>query len=642
VARDGQRLRVLGIARISTDHQDQRSLADQEALYRHWLDEHAGMPYELEMVSGRGSGECLDREEARKSRAAVESGRFDLVIAEDLGRIFRRVHAQIFCELCEDYETRLIALNDQVDTAQENWRIMAGFASMRHEMYNADTAKRIRRTQRNRFEQGGIVQTVVFGYVKPAGSKTDADLRKDPAVEPIYAEMFNKLESGASYSEVADWLNDKGIKPGPYARSRRWSCSLVTQLIHNPILKGVRVRNKKISKRFNQDGRRRSVNAPLSERKERYCPHLAFIEAARYDRLISMLDERNAKFKRKGVNGLDSRRNVPKKRTVWPGQHIDCGICGRPYVYGGHGQKDHLMCRGAHDYRCWNAMTVDAPLAACKLITAIRGAIAEMPDFDPVLVQLIQDEQRQWQGIQGRQLQELTRKLAGVERDIQNVLAAVRAAGHSTSLLGELARLEKEKNQLIGEQQELARTDDAMPPVPTASEIKGRAEQAFETLAVKSPEFGRLLRCLIPRIVVFPFRLCDGGHPVLRARFLLRLAPLLPQSPRLDRLASVLERPLVVDLFDPPQREAFRVPVMELTTNGLKQRQIAEELDLSLRAVQHAAALGRQMAVMGTEDPYVALTAPPDDYERLRRHKHPRYRFEPLESSTSTQFPTEP
>jgi hypothetical protein len=154
-------------------------------------------------------------------------------------------------------------------------------------------------------------------------------------------------------------------------------------LLHNPILKGVRVRNRKVSKRVNQTGRRKSVAAPASERLERHCPHLAFIEPARYDRLIQLLDERNAKYRRKGSGGSDPRKGVPKKRTVWPGQHLDCGVCGRPYVYGGHGQKDHLMCRGAHDYRCWNAITVDGPLAAGKLIAAIRAAIAGLADFDP-------------------------------------------------------------------------------------------------------------------------------------------------------------------------------------------------------------------------------------------------------------------
>jgi site-specific DNA recombinase len=57
----------------------------------------------------------------------------------------------------------------------------------------------------------------------------------------------------------------------------------VTQLVHNPILKGRRVRNKKRSQRVNQTGRRKAVAAPPGEGLERQCPHLAFIEPARYD-----------------------------------------------------------------------------------------------------------------------------------------------------------------------------------------------------------------------------------------------------------------------------------------------------------------------------------------------------------------------
>jgi len=630
VPRNGHTLKVLGIARISTEHQNALSLDDQEALYRHWLPQHTALPFNLHMIAGRGSGESLNRREALDADAEVETGTYDLVIAEDLGRIFRRIHAQLFCELCEDQGTRLIALNDHVDTAQDNWRVLAGFASMRHEMYNADTAKRIRRSHRNRFLQGGVVRPVVYGYIKPPGAKTDAELRKDPDAEPIYAEMFRRLEDGASYAEVADWLNDHGVRPGPAARSPRWNASLVGQLIHNPILKGVRLRNKKMSKRINQTGHRKAVTAPLSERLERNCPHLAFIEPARYDRLIALLDARNAKYQRKGVNGIDTRKDVPKKRTVWPGQHIDCGICGRPFVFGGHGQKDHLMCRGAHEYRCWNGITVDGPLAASKLIAAISEAVAKLPDFDPVLVKLVEEERRQQQGVKGKQQQELTRRLTSVERAIQNILAAIREAGHSSSLMEDLARLEKEKLQITWELQQLERPSATLLNVPTMAEVRELADQAFARLAVTSPEFGRLLRQLIPRIIVYPFRLCDGGKAVLRARFGVNLAPLLPAVPGLARLSGALQRSLVVDLFDPPQREAFRFPVMALTANGLKQRDIAWELDITQPAVQRAVALSRRMEGLRINDPYVPLFAPPDDDERLCRHRHPRYRFELL------------
>jgi hypothetical protein len=72
------------------------------------------------------------------------------------------------------------------------------------------------RTLRNRFSQGGVVQTVIFGYVKPHGAKSDEELQKDPAVEPIHKKRFDILEDGGAFSEVADWLNRDGVPTGPY------------------------------------------------------------------------------------------------------------------------------------------------------------------------------------------------------------------------------------------------------------------------------------------------------------------------------------------------------------------------------------------------------------------------------------------
>jgi hypothetical protein len=321
VPRNGRTLKVLATCRISGDNQDVKSLADQEALYRRWLVEHTELTYEMDVIAGRGSGECLDRVEYDLAIEKVESQQFDLFLCEDLGRICRRVHAHLFCELCEDKGTRLIAINDHVDTGREDWGLCSFFAVMRHETYNKDTAKRIRRTLRHRFSQGGVFQCEIYGYIKPPGAQGEADVRKDLAAEPIYHEWFRRLENGGTYAEIADWLNDQHIPTGRHSRSRRWSVAMVSRITHNPILKGLRERNNKISRRVNKTGRRRCVKAPPEERLERHCPHLAFFEPAYYDRVIRIIDQRNAKYRRRGINGIDQRKDVPKKRTAWPGQH---------------------------------------------------------------------------------------------------------------------------------------------------------------------------------------------------------------------------------------------------------------------------------------------------------------------------------
>ena len=83
---------------------------------------------------------------------------------------------------------------------------------------------------------------------------------------------------------------------------------------------------------------------------------------------------------------------------------------------------------------------------------------------------------------------------------------------------------------------------------------------------------------------------------------------------------------------------------MSLQAEGLTRRQIAELLGLTLPAVQRAINLDRKMKELGITDPYVPVLEPPADCKKLRRYRHPRYRFEPLTegSDASLVIPPEP
>ena len=476
--RRSESLHVLLICRISTVHQDPLSLGDQEALLRRYLDNHyEGQVGIVDVIASQGSGESLDRPELAKAETLIESRTIDLVLAEDLGRICRRNYAFTSSELAQDHDTRLIALNDHVDTGREDWQMHAMFTSFKHEASNRDTAHRIRRTLRNRFTQGGIVQTTIYGYIKPPGTKTDAQLRKDPAAEPIYDEMFQRLEDGASYSAISDWLTGLEIPTGPSCRSGRWTSAMVPRIVRNPILKGVRQRNRKMSRRVNKTGRRRSVDAPPEELLERSCAHLAFIEPARFDRVNALLARRNARFKR-GKDGHDPRKDVPRKRTRWPGQHLHCGICGRLYRYGGHGQTDHLMCGGAYDYTCWNGVTADGPLAARKLAEAVLQAVRALPDFDPAFQTMVAEEVERLRGVQGGRRDLLESRQTAIDRQLANVRAALREAGPSPSLIEDLRQLETQREQILGELADLDRVPKQMISIPPPAELKQRALDA--------------------------------------------------------------------------------------------------------------------------------------------------------------------
>lgn len=633
VAKNGRKLNVLAVCRISTINQDEMSLEDQEASYRQYLDSSSQLPYDLEVIATQGSGECIDRTEYLDAIDRVGSGRYDLVISEDLGRICRRVHAHIFCELCQDEDTRLIALNDNIDTGIDGWEMNSFFAAIRHEGYNRDTSKRIRRSLRNRFMQGGVVQCEIFGYVKPSGATTDADLSKDPAAEALYDEWFRLLEEGARYSEVADWMNALGIPTGHYCRSDNWTGKMVRRITYNPLLKGLRQRNKKMSRRVNKTGRRRSVDAPPEDLLLRDCPHLAFIDPVRYDRVIRLLTERNAKYRRRQADGIDPRKNVPKKRTRWPGQSVLCGICGRAFVFGGHGQTDHLMCSGAREYKCWNGITFDGPSACRTLSSKLFEQISQLPGFDSKFMTELHKECELVDGDRTKRSDEIAVQIRGLERGTNNIVKAIRETGSSPSLLLELRKLEAKLGDLQAEQSELAESPRQRLVLPSVAEIERIAEETFKDLASDSQEFARQMRRIVGQIYVHPYRLCDGGHPVLRAEVQFNLVSFVTkETSGLSLLGDRLSGEFIADLFVPPQRVAYRDDVMRLTqTTSLTEREIAARLGVTQPAVQYAKKLTREMQRMGLSDPYVALTEPPVDYAKLKRHKHQRYQFTPLD-----------
>ncbi len=87
----------------------------------------------------------------------------------------------------------------------------------------------------------------------------------------------------------------------------------------------------------------------------------------------------------------------------------------------------------------------------------------------------------------------------------------------------------------------------------------------------------------------------------------------------------------MVGLFDgPPRRVQFREQVMALHQAGMSLGDLAERLGISKVAVQNALKLNGKMEQLGLADPFIALTEPPADDTKMKRHLHPRYRFTPL------------
>jgi site-specific DNA recombinase len=634
VAKDGHTLRLLGPVRVSDpDKQDERSLGDQRVKIDAWTKDHTELPFEFTVLEGRGSGECLDREDFLRLVELVDTGNYDGVVCEDLGRILRRIEAVSFCEHCVDLNTRLIAINDHIDTAKDGWEDASIFAAWHHQRSNRDTSQRIKRSHRNRFVQGGCVREPAYGWIKLPGAKSDADLQKDPAAEAIYVEWFRLLdEEQATFEDIARFLRSRKVQlptrtPGvfrqPYGKS-------VARHTFNVMLKGERERNRRKTKRINNPGKYVSVDAPPEDLLQRKVPHLAFFTADFYDRVVAKVRARNAKFRRSQDPKADPCTGRSRKQSRAPGPVVFDAICNRRFVWGGHGQTDRMMCDGAREHRCWNGATFDGPLAARRIADAALDEVEKLEDFSPFFLQTLNEEGRQLDEDRQRRLHERQARMAVVEAEIANVMAYIRRGKASDNVDQELAKLEQQQAELRGELAFLAQQPPNSVEIPSTAEIRRLVHESFTALATDDPEFARAFRKLVPRIVVFPVRLCDGGQIVLRAKFRLYLANLVPDRRAAEMLRRPLTRVLTVDLFDQPQREMFRRKIVAARTAGKTEAEAARAMGITKTAAQKAAALQRKMDELGINDPYVPVTEPLEDCPKRRRHRHPDYRFDPL------------
>lgn len=632
--RNGHTLMVCIVARISgCANQKELSLEDQIDHGKEIVVDMYDGPVEYHTISTQGKGERLDRPELKEFENLIRTRTIDLVVMEDVGRMVRGGDAVRIWGVAVDHGTRCIAPNDGCDTAEEGWEEDLLSACRDHVGHNAHTSKRLKHKLMNRFLKfGGATPRQCYGYIKPEGAKTYDDWQKDPAATQVLQDGFKVLSETLNCSAVADMFNERGIPVGPYCRRKSWDGAMVRRLFANPILKGHAGRGYRRTIKHHESGRRISVRNPDGPAFREY-PHLLHIEPVEFDELNRRLHSKNEAFRRRSVDGVDPLIRVPRKRTRFPGQHATCWYCGRQYVWGGNGVTSNLQCSGAREWRCWNSVGIRGAEAATRIVEIITNELYQLNAFDAQFAEIVEAATKGGSDSTASR-EKLRRDAESLSREKDNLSAAIAARGPLDFLLARIDEVEERQRQLKLAQDRIELQSRRELQLPKSiDELRGLFEREFSQLAIDSPEMGQFLRQLIPEFHVYLVRLCDGGHLLPRARVKLSLAGIVPDAERVPGLTELLVRNLSIDLFTPPQRERIREETVALAAQKVPQRQIMSRLSetVALPAVQNSLALDRKMKALRLTSPYVMLQEPPEVYNRLRRHKNPKYRFDASE-----------
>jgi site-specific DNA recombinase len=630
-ARHGGRPQGLIFARISSIvHQDERSNSEQAARCREFIQQRFNVEADYRVISGHGSGERLDRDELSQLEQAIDSRDLDFVIAEDMSRFVRRYTAFSICERCEDSEVRLFTVNERIDTLDPNWRDTLTMVAWHHEKSNRDTSDRVTRSLRHRFEIGGIIQEVPFGYLKPPGIRTDSQLIKDPSAEPVVHDIFSRVKAGASFAEVAFVLNQRGIRPGPFCRRAEWNGAMVSRLVKNPIFKGVRERNRHMSQRINRTGRRITVRAPADLLLTRFCPHLEYVPAEEFDALMVELQQRNAWCRRSGDRQHDPLRGRPRTQTPFPGQHLKCGICGRPYYWHGAESRGVMVCSGATEYKCWNSLYVNGNDCGQAILERLATELTRLPGFDEVFGDLVRAELAGLNLVRNERRQQFQRRVSEIVSRQSNLLAAIERSTDHELLLQRLEEVRQELALARHALQQVETEPTIANAIPHADELRHQLAELIAAASRQDQELGRRLREVLPTLYVVPYHLIDGGDLVPRVEYKLDLAPLLATELCDHQNSQQFQVSGVITITRLPQRLELFQQAAVLRAEGLTRRQVAERLGICLSACARALHIDRLMRERGLTEPFERVTEMQTSMNRLRRHKSPRFRFEPL------------
>ena len=613
-------LQVLTIGRVSTLHQDIGMLDVQKAEVEKSIRSVYDGPMNMIELGEQVSGEEALRESYIDACELIESGDVDVAILFDLskaGRLPRFMHQ--FIDICVDCDARFISVGDNIDTADENWEIAAGAATLVHGTHNRYTRHRIKAKGDHAFLNGGMVTKVAFGFRKLSKDESESGqfgpkgllIAMIPEATPVIRKIKDRVMQGNSYESIAEWLNDEIVGLAWCTREHFTGKYVAGYLRSTTLLHGERQRSRHQVIRLRTTGRKKRKLNPNPLTKTYL--ELAHLTPEEHAELIAEMDRRVMEHPRKRRAKVGPKGRA-RSRSHFPGQAMTCNICGSLYYWCGAGGLKCSNCGDPAKGSCWNHLQADPLVIRRKVLDVLLNCIQERPDAKTTLIQAALAECERLRGHGGREQARLEEQIKRLKSGKRALATAIRKGGEVDVLLEELHDAEA---NLAKKTQELKRVREQAEAelVPAdANTVREQLPEIVAYLMADSYEFADLLRRAIPVFRIEPLQAVDTGRPVPRAHVTFSFAALLERRPSPEYTPQPGDFSVVLDLFEPPAhiqclRDAVR---LHREHPNWSAERIAEAIgpDVKRWSVRLALKLHEQMEELGVTEPYVPVTDP--------------------------------
>jgi hypothetical protein len=432
---------------------------------------------------------------------------------------------------------------------------------------------------------------------------------------------------------VASWLTQIGLPKAANCKSNVWTDRNVIELIRRPDYRGFQVYRDCFSKKVHSTGIHKPEPNEADDTLTREMPKLRIVEDSIWYVAYDAIDARAP-----NVAALCGRDNpqygIPRNSRTPLARVFRC-CCGEKIWVDGCGKASY-RCRDVRRGECWCKATVLRDKTHAWLRGAIVPPLQSLGGQVDALIEQAGKTLDDAGAIEARRahLQEKKIKLEKVAKRLGRAIA--HSSKESDTLVKMLEDRENRLARIEAVLDSLQRKAIRCAP-PTRAEIENRLSEVIAAVEKMDRTSQDEIKQLVGEIRTVPCQQFGTNKVVLRARFELRLAALLPA-----RLRGVLKSlcdgpvykqfeciPMLVDLFEPSTgpkygREALRLKEEE----NLGLPAIGRRLGITKRRADLAVEYGRVMQVAGITDPYIELTEAPAAASRWRprgyRESHPK------------------
>jgi DNA invertase Pin-like site-specific DNA recombinase len=208
--------------RLSRDDEMQgesNSIVNQKNLLEEYSDRN-GFTNLVHFTDDGISGTRFDRPGFMNMIAEVENGNVSAVIVKDMSRFGRDyLRVGLYMETLREYGVRLIAVNENVDTAKGDDDFIP-FRNIIAEWYARDTSKKTKSVLHAKGRSGKhMTNAAVYGYKKDDGDKNKWVI--DPEAAEVVRRIYRLTIDGKGAFQIARMLTDEKVtRPSVYIALR--------------------------------------------------------------------------------------------------------------------------------------------------------------------------------------------------------------------------------------------------------------------------------------------------------------------------------------------------------------------------------------------------------------------------------------